>query len=121
MALVRHIRSSIPADLSPENEAIHRGMTAEQIERNAQGDAENPPMTDEELSRALIARRIKRQREKMGLSQAKFAERYHIKPSRLRDWEQGRFMPDSVALAYLTVIEKNPDAVFEALREEAVV
>ncbi len=55
-------------------------------------------------------------REKSGLSQSQFAERYGFNPRTLQDWEQGRAKPDSAVRAYLTVIERNPAAVEKALR-----
>ena len=93
-------------------------MSAEEIERNARDEPDNPPSTDEELARGVAAREVRRARERTGLSQAKFAQRYRINLARLQDWEQGRFMPDSVALAYLMVIEKHPEAVAQALDPE---
>ena len=41
-------------------------------------------------------------REKSGLSQMQFAERYGFNPRTLQDWEQGRSRPDSAVRAYLT-------------------
>jgi putative transcriptional regulator len=55
-------------------------------------------------------------REKSGLSQSQFAERYGFNPRTLQDWEQGRARPDSAVRAYLTVIDRNPNAVEKALR-----
>ena len=40
---------------------------------------------------------------------------YNLTIARVRDWEQGRSVPDSAARAYLTVIEKEPEAVKRAL------
>jgi len=54
-------------------------------------------------------------RSKLGLSQAEFAARYGISPRTLQEWEQGRTRPDGAVRAYLTVIERNPQAVIEAL------
>ncbi len=54
-------------------------------------------------------------REKSGLSQMQFAERYGFNPRTLQDWEQGRSRPDSAVRAYLTVIDRNPEAVTRAL------
>ena len=34
----------------------------------------------------------------------------------LQEWEQGRAQPESAVRAYLTVIDRNPRAVEEALR-----
>ena len=54
-------------------------------------------------------------REKSGLSQSQFAERYGFNPRTIQDWEQGRTKPDSAVRAYLMVIERNPGAVEKAL------
>jgi putative transcriptional regulator len=32
-----------------------------------------------------------------------------------RDWEQGRFSPDPTVRAYLTIIDRDPEAVEKAL------
>ncbi len=65
-----------------------------------------------------LARRVQAVRARTGLSQRRFAEAYRINVGRLRDLEQGRTQPDSAMLAYLAVIEREPQAVERALREE---
>jgi len=54
-------------------------------------------------------------RARTGLSQDRFAKRYRINVGRLRDLEQGRTRADSALLAYLTVIDREPEAVKRAL------
>jgi putative transcriptional regulator len=54
-------------------------------------------------------------RERSGLPQREFARRFAINPRTLQDWEQGRRDPDSAIRAYLTVIDRNPEAVRQAL------
>jgi putative transcriptional regulator len=54
-------------------------------------------------------------RQKQKLSQDAFAARYGISVRTLQEWEQRRAMPDGVARAYLTVIDRNPKAVSAAL------
>ena len=54
-------------------------------------------------------------REKVGMSQAQFASRFAISPRTLQEWEQGRRLPDATVRAYLTVIDRNPRAVEDAL------
>jgi putative transcriptional regulator len=106
---------SNPRRLNAAERARLDAMTQEEIERNALEDRDNPPASEEELARAVAARAVRRARQRTGLSQAKFAERFQINLARLKDWEQGRFMPDTVALAYLKVIERDPEAVARAL------
>lgn len=58
---------------------------------------------------------VKAIREATGLTQETFALRYGFNIGRLRDLEQKRTRPDSVVRAYLLVIQKNPEAVKDAL------
>jgi putative transcriptional regulator len=90
-------------------------MTEEEIEANALSDPDNPPMTDEELSRMRRVPNSKRIRTHLNLTQEQFAERFHLRLGTIRDWEQGKKMPDSAAQVLLRVIEQNPDAVVRAL------
>lgn len=58
---------------------------------------------------------IQRIRRKLNMSQAQFSQSFGIKLGTLRDWEQGRRVPDTSARALLKVIDKEPDAVARAL------
>ncbi|MCL1928510.1 MAG: type II toxin-antitoxin system MqsA family antitoxin [Treponema sp.] len=58
---------------------------------------------------------VKAIREKMGLSQSSFANRFGLSVYALRNWEQGKRQPDPAARAYLKVIEKVPDVVAKVL------
>ena len=60
---------------------------------------------------------VKAIRERLGLTQAAFAERFGFSLDTLRKWEQGQTVPDRPARAYLRVIARNPKAVEEALAE----
>ncbi len=64
------------------------------------------------VSRPVDVRAI---REETGLSQAEFSRRYGFSARTLQEWEQGRAQPDSAVRAYLTVIERNRQAVEQAL------
>jgi putative transcriptional regulator len=61
---------------------------------------------------------VKAIRAKTGLTQEEFSMRYAINLASLRDWEQGRFSPDATARAYLTVIDRNREAVEKALARQ---
>ena len=58
---------------------------------------------------------VKAIRDKMGLSQSSFANRFVLSVYSLRNWEQGKRQPDPAARAYLKVIEKAPDFVSKVL------
>ena len=104
-----------PARLTPAQRDRLDTMTDDQIDKAAAADPDAPLLTDEQLDRMASARAVRLAREKTGLSQASFAERYKINVARLRDLEQGRFVADSAMLAYLRVIERNHRAVDKAL------
>jgi putative transcriptional regulator len=104
-----------PPKLSAGQAARLEAFTDAEITAAALSDPYNPPLTDAELERLRGARRVREVRAHTGLSQATFAQTFHINVSRLRDLEQGRTQPDSAVLAYLAVIDKEPDAVRRAL------
>jgi len=54
-------------------------------------------------------------RTRMGLTQVEFAQRYGFSAGAVRDWEQGRRVPEAGARAFLTVLSKEPEAVERAL------
>jgi putative transcriptional regulator len=55
-------------------------------------------------------------REKLGLSQDRFAALFGLSPRTLRNWEQGVRHPDGPARILLQVIDREPEAVMRALR-----
>ena len=97
------------------DEARLARLTDEEPTANAVSDSDNPPLTEEERERLTAARAVKRARTATGLSQSAFAKRFRINPARLKDWEQGRTQPDSAALAYLAVIEREREVVERVL------
>ena len=62
---------------------------------------------------------VKAIRARLGLSQAKFAARFGFTPAAVRNWEQARRQPDAAARAFLTVIDRESDAVVRALAPAA--
>jgi putative transcriptional regulator len=54
-------------------------------------------------------------RTKLGATQTQFAERYGFSVGAVRDWEQGRRMPDTSTRAYLKVIAAEPEMVGRVL------
>jgi len=92
-----------------------RPMTQDQIDAAAAADPDNRPLTPADFGRMKRTPQVKIIRRALGLSQDEFAARYHIPIGTLRDWEQGRAVPDQAARAYLTVIASDPEAVRKAL------
>lgn len=58
---------------------------------------------------------VKRVRKRLGQSQPEFAMMIGVSVATLRNWEQGRRVPEGPARALLKVASKNPEAVAEAL------
>ena len=58
---------------------------------------------------------IKRIRTKLAKSQADFALMIGVSVATLRNWEQGRRVPEGPAQVLLKVVEQNPKAVIRAL------
>lgn len=123
MAIVRktmaELRASPPRFTAEERTRL-LALTDEEIERAAASDPDNPLLSDDEIARMVSATRVRRARERAGLSRDAFAERFRIDPERLAEIEDGAALPDETLLAYLTVIEKEPEAVRRALGEDVV-
>ena len=56
-------------------------------------------------------------RQRVELSQAKFASCFGFSLDAVRNWEQNRRLPDVAARAFLMVIAREPAAVMRALAE----
>ncbi len=55
-------------------------------------------------------------REKLGLSQDRFAALFGLSSRTVRNWEQGVRRPEGPARVLLQVIDREPEAVMRALR-----
>jgi putative transcriptional regulator len=53
------------------------------------------------------------------MTQAQFAEAFHLPITTLRDWEQRRSTPDAPARALLLAIERDPEVMRRLLAERA--
>ncbi len=60
---------------------------------------------------------VKTIREKLGLTQSAFAERFGLPLGNVRDWEQGRSVPDAAARMLLKIIQKAPEVVADIAAE----
>jgi len=59
-------------------------------------------------------------RQRLGLTQAAFAERYHLSPRVVANWESGRDGLRGAAATLLTLIEREPDTVARILSEDQI-
>jgi putative transcriptional regulator len=58
-------------------------------------------------------------RAKTGLSQINFAQQIGVSVATLRNWEQGRRVPDGPAQVLLSLLNKDPDIVRRTLKAAA--
>jgi DNA-binding transcriptional regulator YiaG len=58
---------------------------------------------------------IRSTRERMGLTQTDFSQRFSLDPIQLMDWERNLSNPDPAILAYIRVIAAYPEHVEVAL------
>ena len=58
---------------------------------------------------------VKAIRQRLGLTQLDFAQRYGFALRSIQNWEQGRRQPDSPTRLLLLVIDREPEAVERAL------
>jgi putative transcriptional regulator len=93
-----------------------RDMTAEEIKTAAHRDPDALPMSAEQLKNARHVPRVRTMRRALQLTQEEFSARYHIPLGTLRDWEQGRSVPDQTARAYLKAIAAAPETIKQALQ-----
>jgi putative transcriptional regulator len=122
MAIVRKSLSDLGAQpfvWTDEERARLEALSDADVDRAATGDPDAQSAKDNALDRAVLGRRLRRLRGKAGLDQVAFAEKYRIEADLLRDVEEGRVMPTSAFIAYLAVIEREPDAVMRALEAAA--
>lgn len=56
-------------------------------------------------------------RKKLHMTRKKFSDEFGFSIRTLEKWERGERFPEGPARAYLTVIDKNPSAVVDALHQ----
>lgn len=100
---------------SPEERARIEAMSDEEIERLAESDPDNPPLTDAQLERGGFGRRVRLTRQSLNMTQEAFAAALRLPVATVRNWEQGRFDPDPAARALMTIVAANPRLALAAL------
>jgi putative transcriptional regulator len=94
-------------------------MTDEEVVAAALSDPDAQPLTPEQLAKMRRVSRVKVLRQRLGMTQAEFAQAFHLPITTLRDWEQHRSIPDAPARALLLAIERDPEVMRRLLAETA--
>ena len=72
-------------------------------------DPENPPLTAEECEEMRRVPLVALIRERLGLSREAFSAAYGIPLDKLKAWERRTAEPNETELAYLRVIDREPE------------
>ena len=94
-------------------------ITDKEVMAAARSDPDARPLTPEQLARIRRVSRVKVLRQRLGMTQAEFAEAFHLPITTLRDWEQRRSTPDAPARALLLAIERDPEVMRRLLADRA--
>jgi putative transcriptional regulator len=94
-------------------------MTDDEVAAAARSDSDAQPLTPEQLATMRRVPRVKAVRQQLGMTQAEFADAFHLPITTLRDWEQHRSVPDAPARALLLAIERNPKVMRKLLADKA--
>src|ERR1700733_9992803 len=109
-----------PGEAAPPSKtdwARLNAMTDEEVTAAALADPDAQPLTAEQLAGMRRVSRVKLLRQRLGMTQAAFAQAFHLPITTLRDWEQHRSTPDAPARALLLAIERDPEAMRRLLAE----
>jgi putative transcriptional regulator len=85
----------------------------------ARSDPDAQPLTPETLAKMRRISRVKVLRARLGMTQAEFAQAFHLPITTLRDWEQHRSTPDAPPRALLLAIERDPETLRRLLADRA--
>jgi putative transcriptional regulator len=109
-----------PGDAPPRGDTDWARLdtaTNEEVVAEALSDPDAQPLTPGQLSSMRRVSRVKVLRQRLGMTQAQFADAFHLPITTLRDWEQHRSMPDAPARALLLAIERDPEVMRRLLAD----
>jgi putative transcriptional regulator len=115
--VVRHSPNRLPSDKTDWGRLD--AMTDDEVVAAARSDPSARPLTPEQLAKMRRVPRVKAVRQQLGMTQAEFADAFHLPITTLRDWEQHRSVPDAPARALLLAIERNPKVMRKLLADKA--
>jgi putative transcriptional regulator len=94
-------------------------LTDEEVMAAARSDPNAQLLNPEQLATMRRVSRVKVLRQRLGMTQAEFAQAFHLPITTLRDWEQRRSAPDAPARALLLAIERDPEVMRRLLADRA--
>jgi putative transcriptional regulator len=112
MAIFHRTLDQIRRMKSKTNRAKINRTTESDIRRHMIEDGQDPKSDLSGFAPVIPPQLL---RKKLGMTQAKFAKALRIPLSTLRNWEQGRVLPDPAGRSLLTIVAKNPKFALKAL------
>ena len=112
MAIFHRTLDQIRRMKSKTNRAKINRTTESDIRRHMIEDGQDPKSDLSGFAPVIPPQLL---RKKLGMTQAKFAKALRIPLSTLRNWEQGRVLPDPAGRSLLTFVAKNPKFALKAL------
>ena len=113
MASIRKSLAEIKASRPTIDRARMAAISESEIQRQREEDGER---SDDEAAEYAPVLPVQVVRKQLGMTQEQFATALHIPLPTLRNWEQGRTLPDPAARALLTIVAKEPEAALRALK-----
>jgi putative transcriptional regulator len=117
MAIVRYTADQIRRMKPRANRKLIAATTEEDIARYAAEDDTSTEGEDIATWRRVLPVNVAAIRRKTKLSQARFATAFHISTHTLRNWEQGRRVPEGPARVLLMAIDRDPKAMMRLIGE----
>jgi putative transcriptional regulator len=111
MAIIRRSAEAIRRMRPEVNRAKMEATSEADIRRHMREDEQD----DSDLTGFASVVPPQLLRKRLGMTQAEFAKALRIPKATLRNWEQGRVIPDPAARSLLTIVANNPKAALEAL------
>lgn len=115
MAIERYTAKQIQRRKGHTRPKVLAATTEADIARYAREDRSATTGEDVRTWRKVSPVDVVAIRAKTGLSQERFAKTFRISPHTLRNWEQGRRVPEGPALVLLKAIDRSPRAVMKLL------
>jgi putative transcriptional regulator len=112
VAIVRRTLKQASAEARIDRAKV-KATTEKDIRRHMIEDGEDP---DAEPTRGELVLTAKTIREQLAMTQLQFARALHVPIGTVRNWEQGRVLPDPAARSLLNIIAREPKAALRALR-----
>jgi len=94
-------------------------LTDEEVMAAALSDPDAQPLSREQPAGMRRVSRVNVLRQRLGMTQAEFAETFHLPITTLRDWERRPSTPDAPARALLLAIERDPEVMRRLLADRA--